>query len=432
MTDLPDGWSWATLYDVAAWGSGGTPSRSTTSFYGGGIPWAVIGDLNDSTVVSTAESISDEAIASSSAKLVQPGTLLLAMYGSIGKLGIAGVPMATNQAIAFAVPDDRLMDGRYLFHYLRSQRGALNRAGKGATQKNISQSILRTWPLPVPPRSEQERIVAVLEEHLSRVDAAETAARSARERLGQFSGAVLESIFDREWDRRSLESLNVAERPICYGILKPKTPGVAEVPYVEVRSIVGRRIEVEKLHRTTRAMHEAFIRSELRANDVVLAIRGSFDRAAVVPESLAGANVSRDVARIAPTSDLLPPILAAFLVSPEARQFFRRHVRGVAVQGINIGDLRRLPVPAPTLEDQRDAVSRIEATATAAARIEVEIRTAEARSRHLRRSILAAAFSGRLVPQDPDDEPASELLGRIGTEQAAADLKRRPQRVKAS
>src|SRR5262245_58919672 len=104
MTSLPPGWVLRSLSEVASWGSGGTPKATVPGYYEGSIPWAVIGDLNDAVVETTASTISDEALANSSAKLVVPGTLLIAMYGSIGKLGIAGVRMATNQAIAFAVP----------------------------------------------------------------------------------------------------------------------------------------------------------------------------------------------------------------------------------------------------------------------------------------------------------------------------------------
>ena len=104
MTEPPTGWTWETLGEVATWSSGGTPKSGTPSYYGGTIPWAVIGDLDDATVIATAATVTAAGLANSSAKVVEPGTVLVAMYGSIGKLGIAGIPMATNQAIACAVP----------------------------------------------------------------------------------------------------------------------------------------------------------------------------------------------------------------------------------------------------------------------------------------------------------------------------------------
>lgn len=420
MSDLPDGWELLALGDVASWGSGGTPTRTVGRYYGGDIPWAVIGDLNDGVVSECATAITDDGLRESSAKLVPPGAVLIAMYGSIGKLGIAGVEMATNQAIAFATPVSEVLDQRYLFHYLASQRDGLTSAGKGATQQNIGQAVLKAWPIPVPPFAEQERIVAAIEEHLSRIDAARAAIESARRRLSSLWEACLREVFEPGWPRAELASMNIQDRPICYGILKPKTPDPGVIPYVEVRSIAKGRIKVDELHKTTAALHASFPRSVLRTGDVVLAVRGSFDRAAVVPQSLDGANVSRDVARISPTAHLLPEFLAAFLVSPEARSYFAAHARGVAVRGVNIGDLRRLPVPAPDIVDQRSAIARIQSVGSANERIQVEIETAERRARLLRRSVLAAAFSGDLLTQDPGDGSTSAVLDHVRADRSAA------------
>lgn len=267
----------------------------------------------------------------------------------------------------------------------------------GTTRKRISRKNLATIRVPVPPLSEQERIVAAIEEHLSRLDAASAANESARSRFGRFSECLLAEIFDSNWPRVPLNSLNEPERPIGYGILKPKTDRPGVVPYVEVRSIVGGEIQVDQLHKTTRELHEAFPRSILRTGDVVIAVRGSFDRAAVVPPALDGANISRDVARIAPTDALLPRFLAAFLMSPEARRYFAAHARGVAVRGINIGDLRQLPVPAPPLETQRSALAKIGAGQDGLRRLETETHAVAVRGRRLRQAVLAAAFSGQLT-----------------------------------
>lgn len=170
---LLPGWTSSTLGEVADWGSGGTPLATNDSYYGGDIPWAVIGDLNDGSVSRTQRSINEAGLRASSAKRVPAGTVLLAMYGSIGKLGLTKRPMATNQAIAFARCHDDVLP-QFLFYFLLSQREALIGAGKGATQKNISQSLIRPWPISYPNLLEQRRICELLDDHLSRLDAADT------------------------------------------------------------------------------------------------------------------------------------------------------------------------------------------------------------------------------------------------------------------
>ncbi|MBM4693770.1 hypothetical protein GS434_08630 [Rhodococcus hoagii] len=177
--------------EVADWGSGGTPKRGVKQFYGGEIPWAVIADLTDGPVRRTSETITDEGLNSSSAKLVPPGSVLIAMYGSIGKLGIPEIQLATNQAIAFATPHEDRLDRQYLFHYLLSERSALLAAGVGGTQPNISQTKLKAWKIPLPPLPEQRRIAAILD-HAATLRAKR---REARARLDELTQSIFIDMF---------------------------------------------------------------------------------------------------------------------------------------------------------------------------------------------------------------------------------------------
>ena len=160
--ELPKNWAKTTLGECFEWGSGGTPTSSVKKYYDGNIPWLVIGDLNDNYINTSDKTITQFGLENSSAKLVPKGTLLLAMYGSIGKLGIAGMSLATNQAIAFAL-ENKEINTKYLFYYLLSVRSNLNLLGKGATQKNISQSVIKDFHFPLPPLAEQHRIVQKIE-----------------------------------------------------------------------------------------------------------------------------------------------------------------------------------------------------------------------------------------------------------------------------
>ena len=116
------------------------------------------------------------------------------MYGSIGKLGINSIPMASNQAIAFASPHQGLLDSKYLFYYLLSQRDALAATGKGAAQKNISQAIIKSWPIPLPPLEEQSRIVAALDKYFSRLDLAGATCVANGSRLALLRRAALQEL----------------------------------------------------------------------------------------------------------------------------------------------------------------------------------------------------------------------------------------------
>lgn len=164
-SDHSSDWQVTTLGRVAKWSSGGTPQSGNPNYYGGQIPWCVIGDLTESQVAETAKTITDQGLAASSAKIVNPGTVLLAMYGaSIGRTGMAEIPMATNQAIACAVPNANL-DPNYLLLYLQSQKRMFIESGKGGAQPNISQTIIKEWALNLPPLEEQKRLLRLAESH---------------------------------------------------------------------------------------------------------------------------------------------------------------------------------------------------------------------------------------------------------------------------
>ena len=168
---LPKGWYLSTLGDCFKWGSGGTPESTVKAYYEGNIPWLVIGDLNDSIVTFASKHISQLGIYNSSAKVLTKGTLLMAMYGSIGKLGIAGMELATNQVIAYAKPNE--INTYYLFYYLLANRDNFYMLGKGGTQKNISQTLIKSYPFLLPPLAEQKRIVLKIEELFSIIDTVE-------------------------------------------------------------------------------------------------------------------------------------------------------------------------------------------------------------------------------------------------------------------
>src|SRR5579862_4697884 len=129
--ELPRGWAAARLDELGRWGSGGTPKRGVKEYFGGTIPWLKIGDLTDGLVGASEETITETALMHSSARLVPPGTLVVAMSGSIGKLGVTTTECATNQAIAYCEVDDPVAVTRYVFWLLRYLRPELMASGKG-------------------------------------------------------------------------------------------------------------------------------------------------------------------------------------------------------------------------------------------------------------------------------------------------------------
>ncbi|WP_440441407.1 restriction endonuclease subunit S, partial [Paraprevotella clara] len=167
---LPSGWRLANLGMIGAWQSGGTPSRSNKSYYGGSIPWLKTGDLNDGLILDVPERITEEAVANSSAKINPTGSVLIAMYGAtIGKLGILTFPATTNQACCACIEFCGITQ-LFLFYFLLSQRKTFVSKGGGGAQSNISKEIIVNHNISLPPLAEQQRIVQKIEDLFSILD----------------------------------------------------------------------------------------------------------------------------------------------------------------------------------------------------------------------------------------------------------------------
>lgn len=211
------------------------------------------------------------------------------------------------------------------------------------------------------------------------------------------------------WPTASLEQATDPVRTISYGILKPG-PNIADgVPYIRVVNMRQDVLDVEGLHRTTPEIARQYGRASLVPGDVLVSIRGTFGRVVIVPPSLAGANITQDTARLALLPQVLPRFIALYLRSPTAQQYMKRVARGVAVKGVNIGDLRTLPVPLPPIEEQarvvdllEDHLSRLEAASSSLDHAERSL--AGLRERVVRDAITGAGVDGPRTTDAPAPE----------------------------
>jgi type I restriction enzyme S subunit len=218
-------------------------------------------------------------------------------------------------------------------------------------------------------------------------------------------------------------------RPITYGILKPGPELTEGVPYVRVADFPGNRLRLDSIKKTSHEIDEQFRRARLRAGDLLLSIRGSVGRVIEIPPSLDGANITQDTARLSISGRLNRRYVHLALQSEGVQLRMQGAMRGVAVRGINIGDVRALQIPLPPRVEQDEIVRRVEALFAFGDRLERRLVLAQTAASRLTPSLLAKAFRGELVPQDPADEPTSALLARVHLGQqtpAAAIVVKRP------
>ena len=167
--EIPEGWEWTRMGNIGEWGSGSTPQRGNSAYYGGNIPWLKTGELNDGIVYDTIEKITNKALKECSLRLNKVGDVLIAMYGAtIGKVAIAGIELTTNQACCGCTPV--LLYNEYLFYFLMASKVDFIKKGEGGAQPNISREKLVSHLMPVPPIEEQRRIVSTIKHILPYIE----------------------------------------------------------------------------------------------------------------------------------------------------------------------------------------------------------------------------------------------------------------------
>lgn len=233
------------------------------------------------------------------------------------------------------------------------------------------------------------------------------------------------------WEISALRDCCLPGRPITYGILKPGPELDEGVPYIRVADFPGNKLNLSSIKRTSPAIDLQFKRARLMGGDLLLSIRGSVGRLIVIPPSLDGANITQDTARLSINPRLNARFVYYALLAPDAQRRMANAVRGVAVRGINIGDVRALQIPLPSLPEQNEIVRRVDELFSLAKQIEARCSRTRVFARRLLPQVLDKAFRGALLPQDPNDEPASALLARLAEErnQAAATPKTRKARA---
>jgi len=237
--------------------------------------------------------------------------------------------------------------------------------------------------LPVPPLNEQRKIATVL----STVDQAIQKTEEIIEQATRVRTGLMQDLFryglnekgelrgsaegsepyrktkygeiPENWDIVPLSQLVPEDAPIVYGILKPGDHQPDGVPVVKVKDIHDGEVKQGDILHTSQEIHEDFKRAELREGDLLFTIRGTVGRMAFVPERLDGGNITQDTARIRVT-EANPRFIRYFFETETPKNYFERNTIGQAVQGINLEDLREVPVHLPSEEEQARIVEIID------------------------------------------------------------------------
>ena len=428
MSDLPEGWAWSTVADVLANGffADGDWVETKDQDPDGEIRLLQLADVGDGFFRDrSSRFVNVEAAERLTVKPVEPGDVLVArMPAPLGRACIApdlGQPAITVVDVCILRPDAGI-DRRWLMWALNSPVTRAEVAGlaTGTTRKRISRRNLATIRLPVPPLPEQRRIVAAIEEHFSRLDAAEASLAAADRRTAVLAATEVDLAFANLTDRALLGDL--AE--VRGGIQKqPKRkPATNPRPFLRVANVKRNQLELSDVHEIELFDGE-IDRFRLSEGDLlVVEGNGSPDqigRSAIWSGEIADCVHQNHLIRVRPGEELDSRFLNAFWNSPaNAQQLVAIASSTSGLYTLSTSKLNKVMIPVASLVIQAQVADRLDELHQRVNRLRHQIDTARQRSVAMRRAILTNAFSGLLAPQDPTDEPAAVLLERIAAERA--------------
>lgn len=463
MTELPVGWSYATIEELAASGGvtdGPFGSNLKTDHYTDAGPRVVrLQNIGDGVFRDEKAHISDEHFDRLVKHSVEPNDVLVASLGELLPRACLA-PELLGRAIVKADcirvrPDDAIHPSLLMWALNAPQtRERVGESIKGVGRPRVNLGELRSLELPVPPLAEQDRIVAAIDEAFSKLDAGEAGLRTVRQLLSRMRNAILAAAVTGQLVSQDPTEVPATKLLVDLGV----TPGEgSSVPDGWAWTTVGdllQRIEAGKSFATlgrpaggeetgvikvsamtwgefrpaeNKAIPEGSALDErwaIRRGDLLFSRANTSEyvgACVIVPRDFPKLILSDKSLRLVPKEGLDPAWLQIFLRSRLARAQIEVLATGTkqSMRNISQSKLRGIRVAVPPPEEQVRIVAEVErqisdlvaCERSAAAGLEV--------SAALRRSVLKAAFEGRLVPQDPTDEPASVLLERIRADRAA-------------
>lgn len=294
-----------------------------------------------------------------------------------------------------------LIDVRYLYYYLIYFKDYFPRVAVGATVKSLRRRHFENLPVVVAPPVEQQRIIAILDEAFAGLATATANAEKNLKNARELFGSYLNSVFEgknEDWQTRPLERLCDNDRVITYGVIKLGKEIPNGVPCLRTSNVRWLRIETDGIKRISPALSREFRRTILRGGEVLVNVRGTLGGVAVAAQDMKGWNVSREVAVVPVDVNLIEPAYLAYFIATRGSQNWLTDVqKGLAYVGINIADLRTLPISFPGKEMQIQLIEQFKKLSGESRRLEGMYAGKVSQINELRQAILQAAFSGELT-----------------------------------
>jgi type I restriction enzyme S subunit len=378
-----------TLGEIASINIGGTPKRDNLLYYNNGTnPWVSIRELNNNIIYDTKEKITDLGVKNSNVKLLPINTILFAFKLSIGKIGIAGVPLYTNEAIAGINTNDDTIINKYLYYYLYYTDFKHLASGLIGTCGSLNKKILEELKIPIPSIEKQEEIVKYLDE------------LDNKNRLFEYSNNKLfelllnkSDINDRIELFNNIENTNIdinnninklnklnnyklkivkynptTEIKSLGEIVKYKSGkrlpqghklhnDKTEYPYIRITDIDNNSISLDNIKYISTETKKIINKYIITIYDIYITIAGTTGLVGIIPYQLNGANLTENAISISiiNNNEILQKYLL-YNLKYNQQEELKKNTLGSAIPKLSIERLMTLKIPIPSLEVQNDII----------------------------------------------------------------------------
>jgi type I restriction enzyme S subunit len=423
---LPRGWAGTTLSQCSEAIQYGL--TCTSSLNGEGYRYVRITDIQNGQIKWRSVPYANEKADKAKPYEIEVGDILFARTGAtVGKSHLMNRVESPSVFASYLIRlrcSEGVLLPQFAARYFQSKDywEQIAEGAEGTGQPNFNGTKLAALTLPLPPLPEQRRIVAKLDALTVRL----ARARAELDRAVSLSKKIRKAVLVEQFCSVEAPRIQLGEvlEDVRYGTSKKCDYDGGKTPVLRIPNVQGGRIETRDLKFAEFDQSELTKLSLRRGDVLVIRSNGSRDlvgKSAVIGENTAGMLYAGYLIRLRPDqSKLLADYLHAYLSSPSTRQVIEKLSRSSSgVNNINAEQLKKLSLPLPSIIDQARTVSALNVAFARADRLEAEADRAGALLDRLESSILAKAFKGELVPQDPNDEPASVLLDRIRAQRIA-------------
>ncbi|MBN2425787.1 MAG: restriction endonuclease subunit S [Calditrichaceae bacterium] len=366
--------------------------------------------------------------------IINKDDILIAMSGATtGKFGIYknNITALQNQRVGNFKTNDKLIYKIFLYYYLFVLKNIIEKEAYGGAQPNISSRKIESQNIYLPPLPEQKRIVAKIEELFSEIDAGIETLKKAREQLKTYRQSVLKHAFEGKLNHDYGNSAWATSplKEVCSKIqdgthYSPKIQYNEKRPntymYITAKNIKNNYIDLSNVTWIGEEFHKKiYLRCNPEYGDILLTKDGVNTGDVTINTINEPISILSSLCLLKPDrTKIIPSYLKYYIQSPIGKRNILGKMTGTAIKRIILIRIKESTVLYPSIKIQNQIVQEIEARLSEADHMQETIEQSLKQAEALKQSILKKAFEGRLVPQDPNDEPAEKLLEKIKQEKA--------------